>query len=365
MNKSKSDKESNKPEIPEEDLRKLLAQVWKRNPEYLDRLRTTIHKIASRFPADQWCGKREWEEEDLNNIFDLVLARLLKGNLIRFWVTSKVDSCVLKISLSNLVLKMVYELAPERGKKFHSQVPDDLKRNAEFIKESLTGKHHSHHGIRIGLKTWKNRKMTSHSELELQDLWRKNVNLPDYTDPVKLRPAQRADIFRQMLETADGWVEARIFYQGYRKLTGFYFNSQIPFSRASADTGESETGGDFLDYLNLEYKSIDTDVKEEIRQSIVESFDSWQPRIREALDRNPQVREFLRCYFLEPELGKGGAAEKVNKSPSWASETLKSFFESVSRDFSFKDATTEQDQLAFVQLFLSELENDHSGENQP
>lgn len=370
MEEKKRKDKSEEPETveltPEEqNLRRTLAEIYRKNENYFDGLRRIIYKIVCSYPSHQWRGTKVWNDDDLEEIYKRIEGRLINGNLIKFWLASRVDECVIRTNLNNLVFNIIYSMATDLGRLFHSHTANQLKNDPRFIKQKFYSKKHRYSFLRIGLAQWDNQKPTQFETEQLFEIWRKNVKLPPFTNAHDLMPPARAQIFVQMLELAEGYVNSKDFYKGYRKITGFAFN-RIDHAVELCQNDESEKlpAGSEFDMFSESNTQIDTNVREEIRIAIVEGFDAWKPAIDVLLSKQGDSLAFLKCFFLETGMKKKVAAEMLNQSPSWATKQLEIFKKNLSQVFAEANVCEEAEQRAFVQLIINKLAVSDSGVNQ-
>lgn len=370
MKEKKRKDESEEAEIveltPEEqNLKRTLFEILQRKENYLESLQRIIYKIVRTYPAKQWRGTKIWNEDDLEEIYKKIEIRLLSGNLIKFWLVSRVDECVIRSNLNNLVFNTIYSMATKLGKLFHSHTANQLKNDARFIKQKFFSKKSRHTFMRIGLDKWETQKPTRYETEQLYEIWRENVELPAYTNAHNLSPAQRGEIFTQMLELAEGYVNSKDFYKGYRKITGFAFNEiDHAIDLCQNDENEELSADSEFNILSESKTQTDANIREEIRLAIVEGCDSWKPAIDRILHEPGESLSFLKCFFLETGMNKREAAEKLNRPPSWATKQLKNFRAKLSQAFAEAKVCKETDQRAFVQLVINKLALNSSGVNQ-
>lgn len=370
MKEKKRKDESEEAEVveltPEEqNLKRTLFEIMKRKENYLESLQRIIYKIVKTYPAKQWRGTKTWNENDLEEIYKKIEIRLLNGNLIKFWLASRIDECVIRTNLNNLVFNIIYSMATGLGKLFHSHTANQLKNDSRFIKQTFSSKKYRHTFMRIGLEKWDTQKPTQYETEQLFEIWKKNVKLPAYTSAHKLSPAERAEIFTQMLELAEGYVNSKDFYSGYRNITGFTFNEiDYAIDLCQNDENEELSAGSEFNFLSESKTQTDANIREEIRLAIVEGFDSWTPAIDKILHEPGESLSFLKCFFLETGIKKKKAAENLNHTPSWATAQLKNFREKLTQAFAEANVCKETDQRAFVQLVINKLVLNDSGVNQ-
>ncbi len=370
MKERKNNDQNDEPEVldltPEEqNLRRTLFEVYRKNPKYFESLRRTIHNIVGSYPSIQWRGTKIWNDDDLETIYKKVEGRLLHGNLIRFWLAARTDECMIRTNLNNIVFNIIYSMATDFGRLFHSHTANQLKSDPRFIKQKFYSKKHRHSFLRIGLEKWNSQKPTELSTDQLFEKWRREVKLPAFTSAHSIMPAARAEIFIQMLELANGYVNSKDFYNGYRKITGFAFNriDHAVDLNKSEDNEEQSASSEFDMFFKCNTQT-DANVREDIRLAIVEGFDSWKPAIDKLLSQQSDSLAFLKCFFLETGVKKKEAAEKLNKEPSWATKQLKTFQKNLSQVFAEANLCEETEQRAFVQLIINKLAVSDSGVNQ-